>query len=140
MNAVRRIGAGNDGNQIGDLNTAREFQGKVEAKISRVNAGVATGANIISNGICDEDWSIAGDELTNNAPVIPNAGGGFSAITIVPNITLDQLIYLLKTAYMTVKYLKQTVVFGQLMQGDMDVEEFSTQIKRIGNLAGMTPE
>ena len=73
-------------------------------------------------------------------PVPPNTAGRFPAVTIAPNITLGQLIFLLKTAYTTVEHLKQTVVFGQLMQGDMDVEEFSTRIKKIGNLAGMTPE
>ncbi|CAG8809672.1 13375_t:CDS:2, partial [Dentiscutata erythropus] len=44
------------------------------------------------------------------------------------------------TSYTTVKHLKQIAVFGQLMQGDMGVEEFSTQIKKVGKLAGMTPE
>ncbi|CAG8508680.1 6628_t:CDS:2 [Racocetra fulgida] len=58
------IGAGNGGNQIGGLNTAREFRNKAGAEI----------------------------------------------------------------------------VFGQLMQRDMGVEEFSTRIKKVGKLAGMSPE
>ncbi|CAG8599893.1 4212_t:CDS:2 [Racocetra fulgida] len=64
LTAVRGIGAGNGGNQIGGLNTAGEFRNKAGAEI----------------------------------------------------------------------------VFGQLMQGDMGVEEFSTQIKKVGKLAGMSPE
>jgi len=31
-------------------------------------------------------------------------------------------------------------VFGQLMQGNMSVEQFSTKIKKIGKLAEMTPK
>ncbi|RIB03755.1 hypothetical protein C2G38_2286597 [Gigaspora rosea] len=69
LTAVRAIGAGNGGNQIGGLNTAGEFCNKAGAEIGRIGA-----------------------------------------------------------------------VFGQLMQGDMGVEEFSTRIKKIGKLAGMTPE
>ncbi|CAG8708235.1 20611_t:CDS:2, partial [Racocetra persica] len=56
--------------------------------------------------------------------------GGFPAITIAPGIKLGQLLYLFSTSYMTVEYLKQMAVFGQLMQGDMGVEEFSTRIKK----------
>ncbi|GBC04248.1 hypothetical protein RclHR1_05590003 [Rhizophagus clarus] len=114
LTAVRTLAAGNRGGQVGGLNTAGQFQ--------------------------DENWSIAGSEPTNNAPVAPNAGGGFPAVTITPNITLGQLIYLLKTAYITVEHLKQMVVFGQLMQEDMDIEEFSAQIKKISKLARMTSE
>ncbi|GET60008.1 uncharacterized protein OCT59_020441 [Rhizophagus irregularis] len=125
LTAVRALAAGNGGGQVGALNTAGEFQGKAAAKIGRIGAGIATGANIIPNGTWDEDWSIAGGEPEANAPVVPNAGGGFPAVTIAPNITLGQLIYLLNTAYTTVEHLKQTTVFGQLMQGDMSVEQFS---------------
>ncbi|CAG8504489.1 10192_t:CDS:2 [Racocetra fulgida] len=64
LTAVRTIGAGNGGNQIGGLNTAGEFRNKARAEI----------------------------------------------------------------------------VFGQLMQEDIGVEEFSTRIKKVGKLAGMTPE
>jgi len=32
------------------------------------------------------------------------------------------------------------VVFGQLMQGDMGIEEFSVQIKKISKLAEIIPE
>ncbi|GBB93129.1 hypothetical protein RclHR1_21130007 [Rhizophagus clarus] len=140
LTAVRTLAAGNGGSQVGGLNTIGQFQGKVASEIGRIGAGAATGADIIPNGTWDEDWSIASGESTNNAPVAPNAGGGFPAVTIAPNITLGQLIYLLKTAYTTVKHLKQTVVFGQLMQGDMGIEEFSAQIKKISKLARMTPE
>src|SRR5213078_3466356 len=110
------------GAQIGGLNTAGEFQGKAAAEIGRIGAGIASGADIIPNGTWEEDWSIAGGEPTNNAPVLPNTAGVFPAVTIAPDITLGQLIFLLKTAYTTVEHLKQTVVFGQLMQGDMGVE------------------
>ncbi|CAG8820691.1 15156_t:CDS:2, partial [Racocetra fulgida] len=34
----------------------------------------------------------------------------------------------------------EIAVFGQLMQEDMGVEEFSTRIKKVGKLAEMTPE
>ena len=85
------------------------------AKIGRIGAEVATGADIIPNGIWDEDWSIAGGEPVDNAPVAPNAGGGLPAVTIAPGIKLSQLLYLFRTAYTTVEHLKQTVVFGQLM-------------------------
>ncbi|CAI2182589.1 11231_t:CDS:1, partial [Funneliformis geosporum] len=40
----------NSSNQIGGLNTAREFQGKMAAEISRIRAGVTTGADIILDG------------------------------------------------------------------------------------------
>ncbi|CAG8753396.1 11705_t:CDS:2, partial [Dentiscutata heterogama] len=85
LTAVRAIGAGNGGNQIGGLNTAGEFQNKAGAEIGRIGAG------------------------------------------------LGQLLYLFSTSYTTVKHLKQMAVFGQLMQRDMGVEEFSTQIKKIAN-------
>jgi hypothetical protein len=115
LNAVRAIGAGNSGNQIGGLNTTGGFQGKAAAEIGRIGAGIATGADIIPNGTWDEDWSIAGGEPVDNAPVAPNAGGGFPAITIAPGIKLGQLLYLFRTAYTTVEHLKHTAVFGQLM-------------------------
>src|SRR6266542_4318643 len=140
LNAVRGLGAENGGNQIGGLNTAGEFQGKAAAEIGRIGAGIATGANIILNGTWDEDWSIAGGEPVDNAPVAPNTGGGLPAVTIAPGIKLGQLLYLFRTAYTTVEHLKQTAVFGQLMQGDMSVEQFSAQIKKVGKLAEMTPE
>ncbi|RIB09498.1 hypothetical protein C2G38_2044265 [Gigaspora rosea] len=140
LTAVRTIGAGNGSNQIGGLNIAGEFRNKAGAKIGRIGAGIATGADIIPNGTWDEDWSIAGGEPTDNAPVASNAGRGFPAVTIAPGIKLGQLLYLFSTAYTTVEHLKQMAVFGQLMQGDMGVEEFSTRIKKVGKLAGMTPE
>ncbi|CAI2187964.1 14221_t:CDS:2, partial [Funneliformis geosporum] len=118
-------------NQIGGLNTAGEFQGKTAAEIGRIGAGVATGADIILNGTWDEDWSIAGGEPVDNAPVAPNASGGLPAVTIAPGIKLGQLLYLFRTAYTTVEHLKQTAVFGQLMQGDMSVEQFSARIKKV---------
>ncbi|CAB4427763.1 unnamed protein product [Rhizophagus irregularis] len=140
LTAVRTLAAGNGGGQIGALNTAGEFQGKAAAEIGRIGAGIATGANIISNGTWDEDWSIAGGEPVDNAPVAPNAGGGLPVVTIAPGIKLGQLLYLFRTAYTTVEHLKQTAVFGQLMQGDMSVEQFSARIKKVGKLAEMTPE
>jgi hypothetical protein len=140
LTAVRALAAGNGGGQVGALNTAGEFQGKAAAEIGRIGAGVATGADIIPNGTWDEDWSIAGGEPVDNAPVAPNAGGGLPAVTIAPGIKLGQLLYLFRTAYTTVEHLKQTAVFGQLMQGDMSVEQFSARIKKVGKLAEMTPE
>ncbi|GBC33025.2 hypothetical protein GLOIN_2v1783702 [Rhizophagus irregularis DAOM 181602=DAOM 197198] len=125
LTAVRALAAGNGGAQIGGLNTAGEFQGKATAEIGRIGAGIATGADIIPNGTWDEDWSIAGGEPVDNAPVAPNAGGGLPAVTIASGIKLGQLLYLFRTAYTTVEHLKQTAIFGQLMQGDMSVEQFS---------------
>ncbi|GBB85403.1 hypothetical protein RclHR1_11950011 [Rhizophagus clarus] len=125
LNAVQDLGAGNNANQIGGLNTAGEFQGKAAAEIGRIGAGVATGVDIIPNGTWDEDWSIAGGEPVDNAPVASNTGGGLPAVTIALGIKLGQLLYLFRTAYTTVEHLKQTAVFGQLMQGDMSVEQFS---------------
>ncbi|CAI2199081.1 2915_t:CDS:1, partial [Funneliformis geosporum] len=78
-----------------------------------------------------EDWSIADGESVDNAPVTPNARDGFPTVTIAPDIKLGQLLYLFRTAYTTVEYLKQTAVFSQLMQSDMSVEQFSTRIKKI---------
>ncbi|GET62920.1 hypothetical protein GLOIN_2v1886689 [Rhizophagus irregularis DAOM 181602=DAOM 197198] len=137
---VRGLAAGNGGGQIGALNTAGEFQGKAAAEIGRIGAGIATGADIIPNGTWDEDWSIAGGEPVDNAPVAPNAGGNLPVVTIAPGIKLGQLLYLFRTAYTTVEHLKQTAVFGQLMQGDMSVEQFSARTKKVGKLAEMTPE
>ncbi|CAB5383562.1 unnamed protein product [Rhizophagus irregularis] len=88
LTAVRALAAGNGGGQVGALNTAGEFQGKAAAEIGKICAGVATGADIIPNGTWDEDWSIAGGELTNNAPVALNVGGGLPAVTIAPDIKL----------------------------------------------------
>ncbi|CAI2185929.1 1714_t:CDS:2, partial [Funneliformis geosporum] len=90
---------------------------KAAAEIGKIKAGIATGADIILNGTWDEDWSIASSEPVDNAPVAPNAGGGLPIVTIAPRIKLGQLLYLFRTAYTTVVYLKQTAVFGQLMQG-----------------------
>ncbi|GES84431.1 hypothetical protein RCL_jg22796.t1 [Rhizophagus clarus] len=67
----------------------------------------------------------AGSEPVDNAPVAPNAGNGLPAVTITPGIKLNQLLYLFRTAYTTVEHLKQMAVFGQLMQGDMSVKQFS---------------
>jgi hypothetical protein len=140
LTAVRTLAAGNSGNQIGGLNTAGKFQGKAGAEIGRIGVEIATGADIIPNGTWNENWSIAGGEPTDNAPVAPNAGGGFPAVTIAPGIKFGQLLWLIETAYTTVEHLKQMAVFAQLMQGDMSVEEFSTRIKKVGKLAQMTPE
>ncbi|GES85756.1 hypothetical protein GLOIN_2v1789077 [Rhizophagus clarus] len=112
LTAVKTLAARNGGGQIGGLNTAGEFQ----------------------------DWSIAGGKPVDIAPVAPNAGGGLPAVTIAPGIKLSQLLYLFRTAYTTGEHLKQTAVFGQLMQGDMSVEQFSAQIKKVGKLAEMTPK
>ncbi|CAB5180177.1 unnamed protein product [Rhizophagus irregularis] len=140
LTAVRALAARNGGAQIGGLNTAGEFQDKAAAEIGRIGAGIATGADIIPNGTWDEDWSIAGGEPVDNAPVAPNAGGGLPAVTIASGIKLGQLLYLFRTAYTTVEHLKQTAIFSQLMQGDMSVEQFSARIKKVGKLAEMTPE
>ncbi|CAI2200139.1 18862_t:CDS:2, partial [Funneliformis geosporum] len=67
-----------------DARKQAQFQDKAAAEIGRIGAGIATGANIIPNGTWDEDWSIAGGEPVDNAPVAPNAGGGFPAVTIAP--------------------------------------------------------
>ncbi|CAH1765324.1 1120_t:CDS:2, partial [Entrophospora sp. SA101] len=120
---IRTLAAGNGGNQIGGLNTAGEFHNEAGAEIGRIGAGIATGANLIPNGTWDEDWSIAGGMPVNDAPVAPNAGGGFPNVTIAP-----------------VEAQKQMAIFGQLMQGSMQVEEFSNKIKKLGKLAGMSPQ
>ncbi|PKK58796.1 hypothetical protein RhiirC2_795748 [Rhizophagus irregularis] len=91
LTAVRGLVAKNGGEQIGVLNTAREFQGKAAAKIGRIGAGIATSADIIPN---------------DNAPVAPNAGGSLPVVIIAPGIKLGQLLYLFRTAYMTVEHLK----------------------------------
>ena len=106
------MAAGNGGGQIGGLNTAGEFQGKAAAEIGRIGAGIATGADLIPIGTWDEDWSIAGGEPVDNAPVAPNADGSLPVVTIAPDIKLGQLHYLFKIAYTTVEHLKQTAVFG----------------------------
>ncbi|CAB4403252.1 unnamed protein product [Rhizophagus irregularis] len=85
---------------------------KAAAEIGRIGAGIATGANIIPNGTWDENWSIAGGEPVDNAPVAPNA-----------ELPIQQL-----------NTLKQTAVFGQLMQGDMSVEQFLPELKRLDNI------
>ncbi|CAG8754134.1 16692_t:CDS:1, partial [Acaulospora morrowiae] len=130
LNAVRALAAGNNNNQIGGLNTAGEFRNKAATEIGRIDAGVATGADIIPIGTWEKDWSIAGGEPTNDIPVAPNTGG-FPATTITPNITLEQFLYLIRTAYTSVEHLKQMAVFGQLVQGNMTVEQFSARIKKI---------
>ncbi|CAI2200522.1 4057_t:CDS:1, partial [Funneliformis geosporum] len=71
-------------------------------------------------------------EPVDNAEVASNARGGFPAITIAFSIKLGQLLYLFRTYYITVEHLKYTAVFGQLTQGDMSIEQFSTRIKKIG--------
>ena len=50
LTAIRALAARNGGGQVGALNTAGEFQGKAAAEISRIGAGIATGADIILNG------------------------------------------------------------------------------------------
>ncbi|CAG8667660.1 2598_t:CDS:2, partial [Acaulospora morrowiae] len=109
-------------------------------EIDRIGAGVATGIDIISIGTLEEDWSIATGKLTNDISVALNTGEGFFAITITPNITLGQFLYLVKIVYTSVKHLKQMIVFGQLVQGNMTVEQFFTRIKKIGKLVEMTPK
>ncbi|CAI2179688.1 15302_t:CDS:2, partial [Funneliformis geosporum] len=86
------------------LNNKRETR-KVATEIGRIGAGITT--------------------------VTSNVRGSLPAITIAPGIKLDQLLYLFRTTYTAVKYLKQMAVFGQLIQGNMSVEQFSTRIKKI---------
>ncbi|CAJ0627375.1 5132_t:CDS:2 [Entrophospora sp. SA101] len=140
ITAIRTLGAGNGGNQIGGLNTAGEFRNEASAEIGRIGAGIATGANLIPNGTWNEDWSIAGGMPVNDAPVAPNGGGGFPNVTIAPGMKLGQKIYRLRYFYTTVEAQKQMAIFGQLMQGSMQVEEFSNKIKKLGKLAGMSPQ
>ncbi|CAI2186860.1 16588_t:CDS:2 [Funneliformis geosporum] len=40
------------------------------------------------------DWSKAGGEPVDNAPVAPNTGGGLPAVIIASSIKLGQLLYL----------------------------------------------
>ncbi|CAI2195856.1 3544_t:CDS:1, partial [Funneliformis geosporum] len=88
---------------------------KAATEIGRIGAGVATGADIIPNETWDEDWSIASDKPIDNVEVEPNTRGDFPAVTIASSIKLGQLLYLFRTAYTTVEYLKQMAVFDQLM-------------------------
>ncbi|CAG8498581.1 15496_t:CDS:1, partial [Cetraspora pellucida] len=74
---------------------------------------------------------------TNNVIVVSNTASGFSVITISSKIKLGQLIFLLRTAYTTIKHLKQIVVFNQLMQENISIEEFSAKIKKINKIAKM---
>ncbi|CAG8816071.1 34539_t:CDS:1, partial [Racocetra persica] len=55
LNAVRKIGAENGGNQIGSLNTAGKFCNACATKIGRIEVGVTTGTDIIPNGTWNED-------------------------------------------------------------------------------------
>src|SRR6266498_2686478 len=80
--SMKLISKINSNNQIDSLNTAGEFQDKAVAEIGRVDADVATDANIIPNRIWDEDWSIASNEPTNNTSVPSNTTGRFLTITI----------------------------------------------------------
>ncbi|CAI2190505.1 13547_t:CDS:2, partial [Funneliformis geosporum] len=84
-------------NQNGGLNTAGEFQDKAAAEI-------------------------ASSEPVDNASVMLNAESGLPAITIALDIKLDQLLYLFRTGYTTVRYLKHMAIFSQLMQGDISVK------------------
>ncbi|CAB4382095.1 unnamed protein product [Rhizophagus irregularis] len=142
LTAVRGLAAGNGGGQVGALNTAGEFRGKAAAEIGRIGAGAATGADLIPVGTWDEDWSIAGGEPSglNEAPVAPNAAGGFPAVIIAPDIKIGQKIYRLKYFYTTVEHEKQLAYFGQLTQGDMSVEEFAMKINKIAKVAGITDD
>ncbi|CAI2192221.1 16322_t:CDS:2, partial [Funneliformis geosporum] len=77
-----------NGNQIGDLNTAGEFQDKAAAKIGRIGAGVTT----------------AGGEPVDNAPVTPNARDVFLLLLLLLVLSLinfytclEPLIQLLST-------------------------------------------
>ena len=94
------------------MNIAREFQDKMVTEIGKVDISIVTSTDIILNRIWDEDWYIADSKLVDNIPVASNTSGSLPAVIIAPNITLGQLLYLLETAYTTVEYLKQMVVFG----------------------------
>ncbi|CAI2189070.1 6364_t:CDS:2 [Funneliformis geosporum] len=100
-------------------------------EIGRIGTGITIDANIILNGTWDEDWFIADGKPVDNIPIAPNARGGLLAVTIAFSIKLSQLLYLFRTAYTTVEHLKHTAVFGQLMQGDISVEQFFIRIKKI---------
>ncbi|CAI2195724.1 9943_t:CDS:2, partial [Funneliformis geosporum] len=65
-----------------------------------------TATKIGKIGVEDENWSIADNEPVDNASVAFNARGGLPVIIIA------------------------STVFGQLMQGDMSVEQFFTRIKK----------
>ncbi|CAG8448278.1 2747_t:CDS:2, partial [Cetraspora pellucida] len=99
LNAVCEIGTRNEGNQISSLNTAEEFHNACATKIGRIGVEVAT--------------------------IALNTAGGFPAITIAPGIKLGQLISLFRTLYTIIEHLKQMAVFGQLMQRNMSIGEFS---------------
>uniref|UniRef100_U9T2S1 Uncharacterized protein n=1 Tax=Rhizophagus irregularis (strain DAOM 181602 / DAOM 197198 / MUCL 43194) TaxID=747089 RepID=U9T2S1_RHIID len=92
---TRSVSCGKWGSQVGGLNTAGQLRGKAATEIGTVRADIATGANIIPNGTWDENWSTVGGEPTDTAPVAPNVGGGFSAVTIAPGDHIE-IIYSVK--------------------------------------------
>ncbi|CAG8568546.1 23090_t:CDS:2, partial [Rhizophagus irregularis] len=93
--AKKCVSCGKWGSQVGGLNTAGQLRGKAATEIGTVRADIATGANIIPNGTWDENWSTVGGEPTDTAPVAPNVGGGFSAVTIAPGDHIE-IIYSVK--------------------------------------------
>lgn len=99
----------------------------------------ATGASIIPVGTWDEDWSIAGGHPApaGTAVVAPNANTGNPIVA--PGITVGQKIYLLKNESPPIIVQKNMAIFGQIMQGNKSVPQFSADIRKYGKLARMTP-
>jgi hypothetical protein len=120
---------------------ANQFRG--QALVLRNAAGgdnTITGANIIPAGVWDEDWSIAGGHPApaGTAVVAPNANGGGNVV--LPGMKIGQKLYELEYNYTTTNALKQSAAFGTIVQGTRSVQQFASDLRRIGRLAKMTPE
>ncbi|CAG8463896.1 2910_t:CDS:2 [Acaulospora morrowiae] len=122
---------------------ANQFRG--QALVVRNNTGgdnTIMGANIIPAGVWDKDWSIAGGHPApaGTAVVAPNVNGGGNANVVLPGMTIGQKLYELRYNYITTNALKQSAMFGTIVQGTMSVQQFVSKLQRIGKLARMTPE
>jgi hypothetical protein len=105
-----------------------------------VGTNTITGADIIPTGVWEEDWSIAGGHPSNaGAPIVnPNVAGGQRVVA--PGMTPGQILYELKYNYPTTVIQRTMASFGQIVQGNMSIAQFASKLRKIGNLAKMTPQ
>src|SRR5271170_4652902 len=114
---------------------ANQFRG--EALRLRNNANgdnTIIEASIIPVGVWDEDWSIVGEHPApaGTAVVAPNANGGASASVVLPGIRIGQKLYELLYNYTTTNALKQSAIFGTIVQRTITVQQFALKLQKIG--------
>ncbi|CAG8481667.1 3603_t:CDS:2 [Cetraspora pellucida] len=85
--------------------------------------------------VFDEDCSFADGHPTDHVINLPNANIGQSVVA--SGVRLGQVIYWLKTNYLTITAEKQRMIFGSAVQGSDPVGHFYSKLCKLARLAGI---